>query len=1272
MTKKVLGLGEEQPGSLAGDIKAHALTSAINGIKTSSDNTVGSTRVFGHDGVGGITCDKVCVKVDGWKGEVWLSDGLYVALSRKVREEKGGKEDYRLLHPFKNDILDKLKKPEELMQISVFAPYAPLFNAISNCGMPLTDVNAMLLQQLEDLSNVLGKEFAIVSERKTSGFTGKSIKEFGTGFVLAAMERYNNNKLSPAQAEKPAEKEVQREEESRYAFPLSSMRGFYTRAMKLPRDQRDAFFEIGRHIEQEGSITEQGGLEIFSNYHKEEPERIFGRRFSEFIFSGCLEVVGKGKPAREVSAKIQEVPQKEKSITPPEKIREAAPKLEIIEKPVTETAAQGYTFAEKNLFKTYTKNIGEMRSGEGKALEQIGKVIEGKGAISESEFAKIYQAHGASGSEKVLEYLVRNDMLKKVGVVEEEAAPKLENVEKSTEEATALPAKEIRLPSFTKPAKLVQPPAAPVVQETPPAVEKVEVVAKEPEVKLPTNEELCSKLLELFKKMDEKVTDSGFHTERVSLRVFGFRARKGIIMNNRACIDIAVDVNSGEGKAWVHLERSLANMLVYSNALPTYNALKDVPGLRIPSREHMEGSKPSTYIHYEDILREETQEKLRGKPEFNDFISILDFLRRQKITPSIHLMDTTEWKFFDAVANKYKTASRIKWLRDGGSTAETAVSSFSSSTSLIRTIEELRMYGMNEEAGILEVLWRKSFGSTSLNFLADKWSKEVPQNEKVLAVSLDGNTPEETKKFITTRIAENRERIKTASKELEDLLANEQSAPNQGWFDYWHRDAMDKRAELHGATTALANLEKTYEMLEKYGGVLKELSAKAAEEKRVEPEALTPAIPAHAPLPVRMEVRPYAVSEILQEAAGEKTISEIAAREGLKEEDMGQCMRRCTPAKAEKIIEICKRYNFDWKNHQSVFISPMKNLEPNLSLCSHNNVDPSQLGLVVALGYQPEMFANFLKSAMTGKGLHFRDLSEQAPPIETPRPPIKEVLPVATGLGEEKVKRPRGRPKGVPTFTPEEVERRREDTRRFCNEKGIDIEHHPILYTRSLRNLTNIVEDAEHEKLPFKPYSNFLSTAHATVNTNIKTLKWYNSQPVEFKLEPKDYTWLLVLPVNNLRQNLETCIEDKRDPVKEGFIHNIGMNPGDFGEFLKDFKPEKMRLTPEERRKMVIDITAKHGMSEDKLSDHIKKSHPLTVEKIIEVSNKHGWDWKVRQEAFYQGPAALDWKLGLCEINKVNYSEISMVNIALSKEDFRELIKTMKGSKFKDLETNES
>jgi hypothetical protein len=191
--------------SLASDVKAFSITSALNNMKTQTlDSYIqGSVKVFGCYGVGGITTatDEICVKINGSKAEVFLTENIYDSLLRKVISE----EPEALAKGNSKEGMKKLLlKPDELAKIKEFTNCLPVFKAISSCSLSIVDVAYESPEIIRKAGEVLEKEHQVISEKESSGFTGKSIREFGTDFVVGTMERYNENKLPSAQA--PAEK----------------------------------------------------------------------------------------------------------------------------------------------------------------------------------------------------------------------------------------------------------------------------------------------------------------------------------------------------------------------------------------------------------------------------------------------------------------------------------------------------------------------------------------------------------------------------------------------------------------------------------------------------------------------------------------------------------------------------------------------------------------------------------------------------------------------------------------------------------------------------------------------------------------------------------------------------------------------------------------------------------------------------------------------------------------------------------------------------------
>ena len=159
------------------------LTLAVDNIRKESSFQE-SIKVFGFDGVGGITSDRVCVRVDGTKATVWLSEGLYSALSEKVSKE------------FKR-MEDELRKPDE----KILGDYTPIFKALSNCGITIKEVNSSSSEKLSEVRQSLEEQHEVIRSSKVFN-KAFVIKQFGPVVVSEALERYEKNRIPPSEVEK--------------------------------------------------------------------------------------------------------------------------------------------------------------------------------------------------------------------------------------------------------------------------------------------------------------------------------------------------------------------------------------------------------------------------------------------------------------------------------------------------------------------------------------------------------------------------------------------------------------------------------------------------------------------------------------------------------------------------------------------------------------------------------------------------------------------------------------------------------------------------------------------------------------------------------------------------------------------------------------------------------------------------------------------------------------------------------------------------------------
>lgn len=182
------------------DISSSHLTLLLNGIRTSTEVIDGirtssfnlQIKIFGKDGVGGLTSDKLCVEVDGSKATVWVGSGIYAILNKTINERIQKTEGKGLVAEIdaetsKKHILEMLSKPDELMEMQSLRNYAPVFKALSNCDISVKSVNVS--DNLSEIEDRLRSEHRIISE------LADSVKEHGFKDVLDALKRYADNKV---------------------------------------------------------------------------------------------------------------------------------------------------------------------------------------------------------------------------------------------------------------------------------------------------------------------------------------------------------------------------------------------------------------------------------------------------------------------------------------------------------------------------------------------------------------------------------------------------------------------------------------------------------------------------------------------------------------------------------------------------------------------------------------------------------------------------------------------------------------------------------------------------------------------------------------------------------------------------------------------------------------------------------------------------------------------------------------------------------------------
>jgi hypothetical protein len=119
------------------------------------------------------------------------------------------------------------------------------------------------------------------------------------------------------------------------------------------------------------------------------------------------------------------------------------------------------------------------------------------------------------------------------------------------------------------------------------------------------------------------------------------------------------------------------------------------------------------------------------------------------------------------------------------------------------------------------------------------------------------------------------------------------------------------------------------------------------------------------------------------------------------------------------------------------------------------------------------------------------------------------------------------------------------------------------------------------------------------------------------------------------------------------------MNPESFKEFLKNREPVKLRLSAEEKEKRIVEIMAKNGVKEEDIISSVKKMYPVAIEHIIQVCDKHEFDWKTRQYVFSWGANVLDLNLDFCRQEGRDPEQSGIVSkLCLPNGEFKEFLKS--------------
>ena len=235
-------------------------------------------------------------------------------------------------------------------------------------------------------------------------------------------------------------------------------------------------------------------------------------------------------------------------------------------------------------------------------------------------------------------------------------------------------------------------------------------------------------------------------------------------------------------------------------------------------------------------------------------------------------------------------------------------------------------------------------------------------------------------------------------------------------------------------------------------------------------------------------------------------------------------------------------------------------------------------------------------------------------------------------------------------LTPSQIEMRLK-INAFCQDKSIDVENHPELYGKPLENLMKIIEKCDEKHIPYTPFKNFLVTDYENFNANVENFEMYG-------MDPAKLNYMLAYSSHPTSENLKTCKEQGKDPVRDLLISKLPMNPESFKEFLKNREPVKLRLSAEEKKKRIVEIMAKHGVKEEDITPSVKKMYPTAIESIIKVCDKHEFDWKTHQYVFCWGANVLDLNLDFCRQEGKDPEQSAIVSkLCLPNDEFKEFLK---------------
>jgi len=320
----------------------------------------------------------------------------------------------------------------------------------------------------------------------------------------------------------------------------------------------------------------------------------------------------------------------------------------------------------------------------------------------------------------------------------------------------------------------------------------------------------------------------------------------------------------------------------------------------------------------------------------------------------------------------------------------------------------------------------------------------------------------------------------------------------------------------------------------------------------------------------------------------EKKIIDIIVERGVEEKDIKEYVKRVSQRAVKKIIEMCDENKFDWKKYQIVFTFAPNTLGSNLQSCTSKDIDPVKFALISKLVLPNNRFNVLLESIITENTMP-RKLSP-----EEKRSKILEIM-AKEGLGENEMS-----------------------------------EHIKKISPKSVKRIIAVCEKYKFD--------------------------WKNNQSV-FSYGP-----------NALNLKLTLCDYNHVDPTVHGVVTNLGLHYEKFKEFLKTFMAQSGLESKEveqhpfaaEMGREVIAIMVKRGIEEKNIENYVKKIHPETVEKIIDICDRNNFDWQDHQRVLTYDPKTVNANLNLCTHNNINPIMFQLTrSLGLPKEEFKDLLKTM-------------